>query len=124
MEFSLGSGGGCGGNDVELLSKTLQVEHMLFYFDMKENPRGRYLKISEKTSATRSTIIVPFNGIAWLIDILNYYVTFDDQRRDDFDDLLGDLGRIETVDLVKEKDSRSSRGLDDLSDFDEFFGGF
>ncbi|KAJ0561007.1 putative Chaperone J-domain superfamily [Helianthus annuus] len=36
------------------------------------------------------------------------------QRRDDFDDLLGNLGRTETVDSVKEKDSRSSRGLDDL----------
>ncbi|KAJ0853147.1 putative purine-rich element binding protein family [Helianthus annuus] len=57
MEFSSGGGGGSGGNDVELLSKTLQVEHKLFYFDLKENPRGRYLKISEKTSATRSTII-------------------------------------------------------------------
>ncbi|XP_076883964.1 transcription factor Pur-alpha 1-like [Bidens hawaiensis] len=75
MEFS----GGGGGNDVELLSKTLQVEHKLFYFDLKENPRGRYLKISEKTSATRSTIIVPFNGIAWFFDIFNYYVTSDDQ---------------------------------------------
>ncbi|GJV69255.1 transcription factor Pur-alpha 1 isoform X2 [Tanacetum coccineum] len=66
---------GGGGNDVELLSKTLQVEHKLFYFDLKENPRGRYLKISEKTSATRSTIIVPFNGISWFFDIFNYYVT-------------------------------------------------
>ncbi|KAH0781501.1 hypothetical protein KY290_001099 [Solanum tuberosum] len=55
---SSGGGGGGGGNDVELLCKTLQVEHKLFYFDLKENPRGRYLKISEKTSATRSTIIV------------------------------------------------------------------
>nr|KAJ0223392.1 hypothetical protein LSAT_V11C200068260 [Lactuca sativa] len=55
MEFNSGGGGGAGsgGNDVELLSKTLQVEHKLFYFDLKENPRGRYLKISEKTSATR-----------------------------------------------------------------------
>ncbi|XP_071736541.1 transcription factor Pur-alpha 1 [Rutidosis leptorrhynchoides] len=82
MEFSSGgggSGGGGGGNDVELLSKTLQVEHKLFYFDLKENPRGRYLKISEKTSATRSTIIVPFNGISWFFDIFNYYVTSDDQ---------------------------------------------
>ncbi|KAK1411070.1 hypothetical protein QVD17_37614 [Tagetes erecta] len=81
MEFSSGGGGGSGGggNDVELLSKTLQVEHKLFYFDLKENPRGRYLKISEKTSATRSTIIVPFNGIAWFFDIFNYYVTSDDQ---------------------------------------------
>lgn len=75
-----GSGvGGGGGNDVELLCKTLQVEHKLFYFDLKENPRGRYLKISEKTSATRSTIIVPFSGISWFLDLFNYYVNSDDQ---------------------------------------------
>ncbi|PIN15079.1 Transcriptional regulator of the PUR family, single-stranded-DNA-binding [Handroanthus impetiginosus] len=73
------SGSGGGGNDVELLCKTLQVEHKLFYFDLKENPRGRYLKISEKTSATRSTIIVPSNGIAWFLDLFNYYVNSDDQ---------------------------------------------
>ncbi|EEE54275.1 hypothetical protein OsJ_01179 [Oryza sativa Japonica Group] len=54
-----GGGGGGVGGDVELVSKTLQFEHKLFYFDLKENPRGRYLKISEKTSSTRSTIIVP-----------------------------------------------------------------
>ncbi|XP_052184871.1 transcription factor Pur-alpha 1 [Diospyros lotus] len=72
------SGGGGGGNDVELLCKTLQVEHKLFYFDLKENPRGRYLKISEKTSATRSTIIVPFNGISWFLDLFNYYVNSDE----------------------------------------------
>lgn len=68
-----------GGNDVELLCKTLQVEHKLFYFDLKENPRGRYLKISEKTSATRSTIIVPFTGISWFLDLFNYYVNSDEQ---------------------------------------------
>lgn len=78
MEGNSGGGGG-GGNDVELLCKTLQVEHKLFYFDLKENPRGRYLKISEKTSATRSTIIVPFNGISWFLDLFNYYVNSDDQ---------------------------------------------
>lgn len=72
-------GGGGGGNDVELLCKTLQVEHKLFYFDLKENPRGRYLKISEKTSATRSTIIVPFSGIVWFLDLFNYYVNSDEQ---------------------------------------------
>ncbi|KAL6500069.1 Adenylosuccinate synthetase 1, chloroplastic [Orobanche gracilis] len=70
---------GGGGSDVELLCKTLQVEHKLFYFNLKENPRGRYLKISEKTSATRSTIIVPSNGIAWFLDLFNYYVNSDDQ---------------------------------------------
>lgn len=72
--------GGTAGNDVELVSKTLQFEHKLFYFDLKENPRGQYLKISEKTSATRSTIIVPVNGILWFLDLFNYYVNTDDQE--------------------------------------------
>ncbi|KAJ4970616.1 hypothetical protein NE237_003715 [Protea cynaroides] len=71
--------GNSGGNDVELLCKTLQVEHKLFYFDLKENPRGRYLKISEKTSVNRSTIIVPVNGISWFLDLFNYYVNSDEQ---------------------------------------------
>ncbi|XP_043691465.1 transcription factor Pur-alpha 1-like [Telopea speciosissima] len=71
--------GNSGGNDVELLCKTLQVEHKLFYFDLKENPRGRYLKISEKTNANRSTIIVPVNGISWFLDLFNYYVNSDEQ---------------------------------------------
>ncbi|KAI4336659.1 hypothetical protein L6164_015158 [Bauhinia variegata] len=79
MEGNSGGGGVAVGNDVELLCKTLQVEHKLFYFDLKENPRGRYLKISEKTSATRSTIIVPFSGISWFLDLFNYYVNSDDQ---------------------------------------------
>jgi hypothetical protein len=75
-----GGASGGGGADVELLCKTLQVEHKLFYFDLKENPRGRYLKISEKTSATRSTIIVPFSGISWFLDLFNYYVNSDEQE--------------------------------------------
>ncbi|KAK8598036.1 hypothetical protein V6N13_095428 [Hibiscus sabdariffa] len=74
-----GGGGERGGNDVELVCKTLQVEHKLFYFDLKENPRGRYLKISEKTSATRSTIIVPSAGISWFLDLFNYYVNSDER---------------------------------------------
>ncbi|CAM8964293.1 unnamed protein product [Rhodiola kirilowii] len=85
VKASCARGGVCwmeggGGNDVELLSKTLQVEHKLFYFDFKENPRGRYLKISEKTSSSRSTIIVPVNGISWFLDLFNYYVNSDEQE--------------------------------------------
>ncbi|KAH0457361.1 hypothetical protein IEQ34_012676 [Dendrobium chrysotoxum] len=71
--------GAAGGGDMELMCKTLQFEHKLFYFDLKENPRGRYLKISEKTSATRSTIIVPVNGIVWFLDLFNYYVNTDER---------------------------------------------
>jgi len=66
------------GGDEELICKTLQVEHKLFYFDLKENPRGRYLKISEKTSGSRSTIIVPIAGVVWFIDLFNYYANGND----------------------------------------------
>lgn len=75
----VGPVGGGGGSDVELVSKTLQFEHKLFYFDLKENPRGRYLKISEKTSTTRSTIIVPIAGVAWFLDLFDYYIRTDER---------------------------------------------
>eukprot|EP00240_Pyramimonas_obovata_P005664 CAMPEP_0118936006 /NCGR_PEP_ID=MMETSP1169-20130426/15953_1 /TAXON_ID=36882 /ORGANISM="Pyramimonas obovata, Strain CCMP722" /LENGTH=326 /DNA_ID=CAMNT_0006879095 /DNA_START=107 /DNA_END=1087 /DNA_ORIENTATION=+ len=61
--------------DREVVSKTLKVESKLFYLDLKENSRGRYLKISEKAAGTRSTIIVPAMGISWFVEVLNYYVT-------------------------------------------------
>ncbi|KAE8789762.1 transcription factor Pur-alpha 1 [Hordeum vulgare] len=79
MVGPVGGGGGGGGSDVELVSKTLQFEHKLFYFDLKENPRGRYLKISEKTSTTRSTIIVPIAGVAWFLDLFDYYIRTDER---------------------------------------------
>lgn len=64
--------------DAELVCKTLQVEHKLFYLDLKENPRGRYLKISEKTSGSRSTIIVPIAGVVWFVDLFTYYANNDE----------------------------------------------
>lgn len=67
------------GGDAELVCKTLQVEHKLFYFDLKENPRGRYLKISEKTSGSRSTIIVPVAGIVWFVDLFTYYASSEEE---------------------------------------------
>ena len=51
-----------------------QVESKLFYLDLKENGRGRYLKISEKgNNRERSTIIVPSSGIPWFVELFHYY---------------------------------------------------
>jgi len=53
---------------------TQQVESKLFYLDLKENSRGRYLKISEKgQNRERSTIIVPSAGIKWFVELFHYY---------------------------------------------------
>jgi hypothetical protein len=52
----------------------VQVESKLFYFDLKENSRGSYLKIAEKgTNRDRSTVIVPAAGIRWFVQLLHYY---------------------------------------------------
>ena len=45
-----------------------------------ENLHGKYLKISKKISSSRSTIIVPINGVAWFLDLFNYYVDGDDEE--------------------------------------------
>ncbi|GJP48392.1 hypothetical protein CLOM_g7682 [Closterium sp. NIES-68] len=68
-----GMGGGMGGGEMELMSRSLQIEQKLFYLDLKDNPRGRFLKISEKTAVNRSTIIVPLAGVVWFVDLFNYY---------------------------------------------------
>lgn len=59
--------------DVELVSRSVQLEHKLFYLDLKDNPRGRYLKISERSTVNRSTILVPLAGVVWFVDLFNYY---------------------------------------------------
>ena len=59
--------------DKQVMSKMLKVEAKLFYLDLKENPRGRYLKITEKSYGQRSTIIVPEQGVAWFLEMFSFY---------------------------------------------------
>ncbi|MBW1679483.1 MAG: DNA-binding protein [Deltaproteobacteria bacterium] len=49
--------------DNELLSRRFEIESKLFFLDFKENPNGRYLKITEKSGDKRSFIIVPEGGL-------------------------------------------------------------
>ena len=49
--------------DNELLSRRFEIESKLFFLDFKENPNGRYLKITEKSGEKRSFIIVPEGGV-------------------------------------------------------------
>ena len=54
--------GGCVEN--ELATRTIKVERKLFHFDLKDNPRGSFLKITEESSGKRDVIILPATGIA------------------------------------------------------------
>jgi len=51
------------GNEDILKSVQLQVERKTFILTLKENPRGRYLRITEDAGGRRHSIIIPAPGL-------------------------------------------------------------
>ncbi len=41
----------------------IQVERKTFVFALKENPRGRFLRITEDVGGRRDTVIIPSTGL-------------------------------------------------------------
>mmetsp|Transcript_22618 Transcript_22618/g.31524 ORF Transcript_22618/g.31524 Transcript_22618/m.31524 type:complete len:259 (+) Transcript_22618:140-916(+) len=62
-------------SDADLVSTTVKVERKIFYLDLKENVQGRYLKISEKGSGVRSTVVVPAPDLAQFVELINMYAS-------------------------------------------------
>ena len=50
-------------NEDTLKSETVQIERKTFVFTLKENPRGRFLRITEDVGGRRDTIIIPAPGL-------------------------------------------------------------
>ena len=52
-------------NVIEETIKTdkVQIERKTFVFTLKENPRGRFLRITEDVNGRRDTIIIPATGL-------------------------------------------------------------
>lgn len=46
-----------------LKSEKLQIERKTFMLVLKENPRGRFLRITEDVGGRRDTIIIPATGL-------------------------------------------------------------
>jgi hypothetical protein len=53
------------------MSDRIQIERKQFFFDLKENPRGRFLRITEDVGGRRDTIIIPSTGLEEFMDVLN-----------------------------------------------------
>jgi PurA ssDNA and RNA-binding protein len=47
-----------------LRTSELQIERKYFTVTLKENPRGRFLRITEDVGGRRSSIIIPASGLA------------------------------------------------------------
>jgi hypothetical protein len=46
-----------------LKSGEIQIERKFFVLTLKENPRGRFLRISEEVGGKRNAIIIPATGL-------------------------------------------------------------
>ena len=50
-------------NEETLKTDKVQIERKTFLFMLKENPRGRFLRITEDVGGRRDTIIIPAPGL-------------------------------------------------------------
>ena len=46
-----------------IASETMKIEGKSFYFDLFENQRGRFVRITEKSDGRKSRIMLPAEGI-------------------------------------------------------------
>lgn len=51
-------------NEETLKSDTIQIERKTFMLSLKQNARGRFLRITEDVNGRRDTIIIPATGLA------------------------------------------------------------
>jgi hypothetical protein len=49
--------------DAVLKSENISVERKNFIFDLRENPRGRFLRITEDAHGRRDSIVIPAPGL-------------------------------------------------------------
>ena len=68
--------GSASGADTQLQNHSIRVERKHFTFDLRENPRGRFLRIIEEVNGRRDAIIIPLPGIEDFRDALNEIIKF------------------------------------------------
>ena len=61
-------------NEETLKSAKIQIERKTFILALKENPRGRFLRITEDVGGRRDTIIIPAPGLEEFRQLLDEMV--------------------------------------------------
>ena len=64
--------------DTELFSEQVQIERKLFSFDLRENPRGKFMRVTEDVGGRRDTVIIPATGLTQVRDILERAIGISD----------------------------------------------
>ena len=61
-------------SDDPLASEKIQVDRKIFFLDLKENQRGRFLKITEDVGGRRDTIMLPASALQEFVEALTRIV--------------------------------------------------
>jgi len=65
--------------DAEILTEQIQVERKIFSFELRENQRGRFLRITEDVGGRRDTIIIPATGLERVRDVIDRAIAANNQ---------------------------------------------
>jgi PurA ssDNA and RNA-binding protein len=60
-----------------LASEKIAIERKLFFLDLKENHRGRFLKITEDVAGRRNTVMIPAQAFPDLAGALLKLIEFE-----------------------------------------------
>jgi predicted ATP-grasp superfamily ATP-dependent carboligase len=63
--------GGSSAVETQVQNHNIRIERKHFTFELKENPRGKFLRITEEVNSRYDAIIVPLTGIEQFRDTLN-----------------------------------------------------
>lgn len=82
----------------QIVSEKTQIERKIFYFDLKQNARGRFLKLTEDVRGRRDTIIVPSTGLVEFKEILERIIEAESELEPLYDEDEEDEGEYEEED--------------------------
>ena len=60
-----------------IASEKIAIERKLFFLDLKENDRGRFLKITEDVGGRRDTIMLPAVAFKDFVEALQRLIEFE-----------------------------------------------
>lgn len=60
-----------------LVSEKINVDRKIFFLDLKENQRGRFLKITEDVGGRRDTIMLPVEAFRDFSEALSRIIEFE-----------------------------------------------
>ena len=63
--------------DKEIFSRNFNVERKLLFFDLRENQRGRFLRITEDVGGRRDAVIIPAAGLEQLRTVVDELIRAD-----------------------------------------------